>query len=370
MDFSLKIYPDVAPILDDEGDWERLLHQSQHDTLFMTPGWLRATWLCYGEGAEVWIPVVYQGQEPVAAGAFLSRRGILAFLGGQMADYADILLSQTLTPEQAQICLELIIHGVQQATRVKAFCLKHILAKYQTPQRLQACNPPLYVTVLQQQVAAAMSMERAPQVLNKQHLRQRERKLMLQGELRCETFDRTEAILSRLDHLFALHQRRWDGTSTPSLFNQPVNQQLYLSITKTLAPRGYLRYTEVYLNDQLIAAHFGGHYQGVFSVYTVCFDPQWAMYSPGIVLLQCLIRQASEEQAQWFDFTLGAESYKARFATRFENVVDLHVTTSRFRHYWLQAHIYTRQQLRNLLLPLGIWPYLQAIKRKWQHWVD
>ena len=49
--------------------------------------------------------------------------------------------------------------------------------------------------------------------------------------------------------------------------------------------------------------------------YKPSFDPAFARRSPGEVLLRALIEQAHVEGATYFDFGLGDEAFKARFAT-------------------------------------------------------
>ena len=50
------------------------------------------------------------------------------------------------------------------------------------------------------------------------------------------------------------------------------------------------------------------------------FDPDLARHSPGEVLLRQLLMAALAEGAHTFDFGLGDEAFKARFATRINRV--------------------------------------------------
>jgi CelD/BcsL family acetyltransferase involved in cellulose biosynthesis len=58
--------------------------------------------------------------------------------------------------------------------------------------------------------------------------------------------------------------------------------------------------------------------------YKPSFDPAYSRHSPGLVLLHYLVKDAVERGLDEFDFTVGAESFKLRFANEIR-------TNARFR---------------------------------------
>ena len=73
-------------------------------------------------------------------------------------------------------------------------------------------------------------------------------------------------------------------------------------------------------NGRPIAFHFGFCYSGKYLFYKPSFALDMAHYSPGLVLLRHLMWEAFEENARTFDFGLGEEAFKARFATTVRRV--------------------------------------------------
>ena len=78
---------------------------------------------------------------------------------------------------------------------------------------------------------------------------------------------------------------------------------------------GWLRFTCITWNDRPIAYHFGLCYRGRYLFGIPSFAIDLARYSPGEVLLRQLLIAAIEEGAHTFDFGIGDEAYKYRFAT-------------------------------------------------------
>ena len=61
-------------------------------------------------------------------------------------------------------------------------------------------------------------------------------------------------------------------------------------------------------------------HRGIFLWYKPSFAVDLAQRSPGEVLLRRLLLQAMEENARMFDFGLGDEAFKSRFATQVNTV--------------------------------------------------
>jgi CelD/BcsL family acetyltransferase involved in cellulose biosynthesis len=74
------------------------------------------------------------------------------------------------------------------------------------------------------------------------------------------------------------------------------------------------------LNGKPVAFHLGFCYRGEYMWYKPTFDVELARSSPGEVLLRQLLLAALEEGANVFDFGLGDEAFKARFATQVNSV--------------------------------------------------
>jgi CelD/BcsL family acetyltransferase involved in cellulose biosynthesis len=69
----------------------------------------------------------------------------------------------------------------------------------------------------------------------------------------------------------------------------------------------------LYAGDTLVAAHFGIQCQGVLHYWFPAFNPEYAKYSPGWILLQELIDSLEASHCRVLDLGPGGERYKAYF---------------------------------------------------------
>ena len=127
-------------------------------------------------------------------------------------------------------------------------------------------------------------------------------------------------ILPWLESFFAQHERRWRETDSPSLFAQPAQRDFYRRLAACADAAGWLRFTVLLADSSPVAFHFGFAHQGSFLWYKPSFDVALARRSPGEVLLRQLILAAQAEGMQNFDFGLGDETFKRRFADQFPMV--------------------------------------------------
>ena len=119
-----------------------------------------------------------------------------------------------------------------------------------------------------------------------------------------------------LDSFFAQHMARWGTTPYSSLFHEQAQRDFYRRLTSCAGDAGWLRFTRVEWQGRPIAFHFGFCYRGNYLWYKPSFEISLARRSPGEVLLRQLLLAAIAEGANIFDFGLGDELFKRRFATQ------------------------------------------------------
>ena len=100
------------------------------------------------------------------------------------------------------------------------------------------------------------------------------------------------------------------------IFIDPAQQLFYRDLIKDTLRHGWLRFDVVLFDGAPLAFHFGFEYQRRFIWYKPAFDVQFAARSPGEVLLKFLLDDAIEKGLEEFDFTVGSEPFKYRFANR------------------------------------------------------
>lgn len=314
------------------GEWDQLLQSSQTDSVFLKAAWLRAWANSIGRSTKIIVASVRNHGVLVAAATFVEDRGVVEFAGKGPSDYSDILISSKLDDADAKVALEKLLSATRtKVGRFRHFLLTRIPEESRTLSIIAELAPQFIVFPTKIVVAPTMEMVAAKTALRKKSLRRHERGLERMGNLVVETYSTEEKIEPLLDLFFEQHIERWRHTNSPSLFLDNRNRSFYRNVVRNLDDTGCLRFTTVSLDGRIIAAHFGFYYAGRFTWYKPTFDPALSRRSPGEVLLKKLIEQAMVDGAVEFDFTIGNESFKQRFATKNRNIMSIQVTDSKLR---------------------------------------
>jgi CelD/BcsL family acetyltransferase involved in cellulose biosynthesis len=317
--------------------------------VFLLPGWLRAWHETLGRGAELVVPQIRRRGRLIGAAVFAEAGGVLEFAGRGPSDYCDVVVAGDLeVAERRRLTTSLISAAVGAVRGFKWSRLSNVRVDSLTPEVVLGPGSGVFATEERRIPAPAMDMAVVEERLAKKSLRRHEKGLAKRGALVVETHRRAERILPELDDFFDQHVRRWRGTEWPSQFRSPSQRDFYRRFTERLDETGVLRFTTVKLDGRLIAAHYGFLHAGRFVWYKPTYEPELAKLSPGEVLLKRLFELARDEQAHEFDFTIGDEAFKLRFATLTRQVVDLHLTRSPLRAIVRRARAVARR-LRGLV---------------------
>jgi CelD/BcsL family acetyltransferase involved in cellulose biosynthesis len=302
-------------------DWERLLATGRSDVVFLTWHWQKAWWESFGRG-ELLLVVAERDGAVVALAPCFAEAGMVYFVGSGGSDYLDFV-GDIGSPE---ILDALLLEAKRRVGGFIGFVFYHVPERSHTAAHLQAAAVRLGWRCFEEgsQPAPAMDLgengANAIAAANKQSLVRADRSFSRDGHLKVEHETRAEKILPHLDEFFAQHIGRWAATTSPSLFNDDVQQQFYRRLVRTAGETGWLRFTRLEWQGRAIAFHLGFCRRGNFLWYKPSFAFDLAERSPGTVLLRHLLLRGVEEKADTFDFGLGDEAFKSRFATRVDVV--------------------------------------------------
>jgi CelD/BcsL family acetyltransferase involved in cellulose biosynthesis len=296
--------------------WQALLQQSPTDEVFLTWQWQRAWWESLGKGRLLLVLVERDGK-PVALAPFYTASQMIFFLGSNAADYLDFI-GNISDPEVLDALLETARDYVSDFL---GFHFYKVLESSPTAGLLQEAAPRLGLTCVEKKTwpAPGLDLASSPEVgkaaAAKESLLRHERYFRCQGSLNVRHLSDGEAIRPYLAEFFQQHISRWANTPYPSKFLDPAWRGFYETLTRTAINTEWLRFTRIEWEDRAIALHYGFCYGGSYLWYTPAFAIELARRSPGEVLLRHLLLAAMGEGAAVFDFGLGDESFKRRFAT-------------------------------------------------------
>ena len=307
-------------------EWELLLEEDPHATLFQGPRFL-ATWQeVLGERATALIHTVHRDgriigvvpegheREGSATGPIEVRR----FLGGtEVTDYLGPVSRVEDRADVAYAYLEMLAKDVDWDELVAA----GIAADSGWPDALRAAADQLDLAVLQDDVEDVCPridlsdgydayLSRLPGRL-RQELTRKTRKLGRDaGELEVVEVPSDEIV----DHLDAfLDQAAEAEPQKAGFFSRPEIHDWFKALAAEFTPDRIFRYHHLLVGGLPAAATVSLVHRGEWGLYNSSFDPTLAALAPGIVLKGRLVELAADEGCRVFDLLRGAEPYKYRF---------------------------------------------------------
>ncbi len=322
-------------------EWSKVWTADPRAEIFTHFDWLSAIAEAYGDGLKPCCPVITCGGEPVAILPVGVRDGVLNFLSSPRGDFNDLIfasntetsLSDADLDEVCRLalsaldgpglnwhnaCLENV---VKDSWLLTAFSLSDTTANTSFP-----CRP----FVAQHGVGpAARLTEESPEELKKKLCRKKttkRRRNQLERLGNLEFFARLDQDeLPQARELFIkLHRERRRAAGDESFLEEENGQQFLEAIlqgpTQHSAKLSALR-----LDGQDIALCLGLEVHGRYSYYAPTFDDEWSKCAAGDVLLSFILEDAIDRGIEVFDFGLGDEPYKARFASETREVFKIHL---------------------------------------------
>ena len=320
-------YPAIEKLA---GEWNDLLVSSGSDTVFLTSEWLSCWWKTLDDNAVPFVIVVREANQILAVAPLLivedSVLGIpvrrLQFIGSPNADYADFIVVR-----DRDLCLTAILRCILDHAKEWDFVeLLHVTDESPNWHSLRSALDATgfshtvskwsvcpYVPIGDSFAAYYRSLSKKLRY----DLGRQERRLQEIGELRFDVLDdQREAKVALADFAAMLTRREWDvGRVGPSSAYRRLRAQCSALLESEDAFRR-IHFSKLSLSGDTIAYHFGFEYGDKLYYYKPTFDLEYAQYSPGKVLIKQLIEYAFNRGLKEFDFLLGDEHYKMRWATR------------------------------------------------------
>jgi CelD/BcsL family acetyltransferase involved in cellulose biosynthesis len=299
--------------------WNALLARGATNVVFLTWEWQKAWWEAFDRSGLLLLGAEGGGDLVVLA-PFFAEEGMVYFIGSGGSDYLDFI-GDISGPDLLERLLLCARESVRDFIGFRFF---HVPDRSRTAERLRTASRRLGFVVREEGVQSAPAAQLGPDsslaLTRKKSLLRHEAGFRRAGALQVMHFTRAEEIEPNLDEFFQQHIMRWSATPHPSLFLEPRQQRFFRAVTGRASPAGWLRFTRLEADRRPIAFHFGFAYHGTFMWYKPSFAIELARCSPGEVLLRQLLLRAIDERAHTFDFGLGDEPFKQRFASDFQTV--------------------------------------------------
>lgn len=319
----VSIIADFAALEPRRAEWNGLVERSATSTVFQTYEFHASWWKVFGAGKRLLVLLAESGGKLVGIAPLMvtehallfGRQRVVQFIGARSFDYADFMVDRSRPDALAALLDRLLDHEdgfsllslrdipgtsptINELRRHAASRHRHadIRVLYEAPTRLLN-DPPA-----------------DRKLLNKKSLKRHYNHFRKSGRLEFRHSAGVEEALAWLEILFRQHVGRRARTDSPSLFLDERMRAFYRELVLALEPQGWLLFSVVLFNGEPIATHLGFRYGERIIWYKPAFDMDCAKHSPGEVLIRCLLEYAMDSKAGEFDFTVGEEAFKYRFA--------------------------------------------------------
>jgi CelD/BcsL family acetyltransferase involved in cellulose biosynthesis len=355
--------------------WERLRQHAPTESLFLAPEWLKTWMQMLGEGRALLLGVadgdtvcaVAPLEQATLAGGFT----ILRPLGIGTADYLDLLLPPSSTTRAA--ALEALLDGLLDREGAwDALDFRNLpfesptaadLSRLAEARGLRCSVLPGYA---RPEIVLDGDWENYLQTRAgrfRYNLRSRLRRLGERGRVRFRRVDAAEEVLPAIGTLGLLHACRWADQHTSTIFSSSaVGQRFYAEACRRYQQRGLLDVTLLEVDGQAVAGSIGFLDRGTYYYYLPAWDPELSALAPSSLLLSHLIERAFTLGLSRFDFMLGDEPYKSRWATGERQTVNVLLASPTMRGQAAYAALAGWQEARRRARSSAA---LQHARRHW-----
>lgn len=145
--------------------------------------------------------------------------------------------------------------------------------------------------------------------------RRKERRLRNHGDLSLIDVGTHEEVERLIDEMIIQKSLYYVQVGASNIFHKNGYREFYREMVLRFSSQGLIQLSALKLNGEPLAVHWGARQGGRFYYLMPSYtDGPYKKYSPGNILLNWLIERSIEAGDRVFDFTVGDESYKARWS--------------------------------------------------------
>jgi len=323
---STEILRGISQLEDIAEEWELLWRNDATSTPFQSPQWLIPWWRHFGQG-DLRVLAIRKQQKLRALLPFYLHENTLLMMGLGISDYLDVL---STNGEETLLAVKQFLLDTRHEWKVCDFQQlrsESLLLKLGMPPDFQSSVYPLEPCPVLAIPENALNLQFVPKNIrrNLHYYRQRLDKMGRVG-FECATADSREHLLQAW---IALHASRWHSRGGNGVLEGDAIARFHAEASAGLLEAGVLRLYALKLNGEVIGAFMGFHHAARAYYYLGGFNPAFAAFSPGALLIGHALEQAVCAGARAFDFLRGCESYKYAWGAAdeimFGRQINLHV---------------------------------------------
>jgi CelD/BcsL family acetyltransferase involved in cellulose biosynthesis len=312
------------------GEWQDLFRRCPGASSFQRPEWV-LTWIDVFRPVHPFVIGVWYGSLLVGLAPLLvyqqEQDSVLAFVGGGVSDYLDMLIDPTHLDEALTAIFDVIACHRQAWDKLDFTDLP------QNSMLLRKCGG---FAVEEHATCAVLQLPSSIEGLSAsvsshklRNYRNARRRLAEAGKFQVEIA--TEANLSiALAALFRLHSDRWAKDGQSGVLGRAEVQLFHQRVASRLISIEVLRLYMLRIDGEIIATLYALVESDAVYCYIQGYDPAYSKLSPGTFILGAVIEDSVRHWANRIDFLRGRESYKLSWGAQEVPTFRARISKSRF----------------------------------------
>jgi CelD/BcsL family acetyltransferase involved in cellulose biosynthesis len=307
-------------------DWGQLWRSNPNSHIFqrfeLVSSWLTA----FGAIWRPYIPVVTSDDNVIGIVPLVIRNRELRFAGHLGSDYNELVCNPNSRTVVFRTALETLFTRTDEWDRI-------VLENIPDDSGIQSCLGSLPEKI-RKHIASGPTTDcptlifgenhhNLEEILQKENLRRTVRVFERLGPVTFRHLESLDDVAIHLAQFVQQHIRRNKLAGRISALNRPEAVRFIELLATRLDLKRDLRFSVLELNRKPAAYLLGYISAGRYILHKPTFDIDLSDHSPGLVLLYRLWHSLANGNATEFDFTVGPEPYKYRFANHIRHNIDL-----------------------------------------------
>jgi CelD/BcsL family acetyltransferase involved in cellulose biosynthesis len=312
-----------------------LVEKNETSTVFQLFEWHLSWWNVYGNDNLLAL-LAFEGKELIGIAPLMKinyglTRNMIQFIGEGRSDYNDFII-----PVHKKKIISLFLDYLKKIdSKWNVLHLNNIPESSTSNTVLQSLCDEQSIKYLERRKVSCSYIDLSDtqhlnKILNKKTLKRRYRHFKNNGKLNFRHIVDVDNALIDLKVYFKQHIERLNINKQKSLFLEKKNQQFYKELLLNLLNMKCLKFSKLEYNNIPLAYHFGFEYNDKYIWYKPAFNVNYKKYSPGNVLLKYLIEYTIENGLEEFDFTIGNEKFKNKYANGFKQNKQIEIYNNKY----------------------------------------
>lgn len=315
--------------------WNEMLMKSNHPLVFLTHQWTDVWWKAFGEGKELFILLVYDGNELTAIAPFMLNKGKhtligkpnisitvkkIEFIANVHSNRCDIIYKDN--PEEVCdavvnfllseyknswdiLSLEYLLKDSPTMKYFKSSFDKNNVCSKQYP---QISSPYLHIN------CDWKDYFKNRQRRFREQLKSRFKKLEELGRVRLERYLKLDDLKMVLEQVFNVASKTWKAKDGTALSSTTQLIGFYTELAHTAAKEGWLELFILYLNDIPLAFEYCLKFEKKLLLLKTEFDEDYRSFGIGNIIQWKLLESIFEDGIKEFDFLGPSDRWKNYWA--------------------------------------------------------